>query len=69
VDNHQEDNFREDNHKEEWNGKANRRGDRHSLSRKVHVYGDGDEDKSKSVVVDKLVLGTGSPFTRRVENY
>jgi hypothetical protein len=35
----------------------------------VHVHRDGEEDKSKSVVVDKLVLGTGSQFTRRVENF
>jgi hypothetical protein len=35
----------------------------------VHIHGDGEEDKSKSIVVDKLVLGTGSPFTRRVEKY
>jgi hypothetical protein len=26
-------------------------------------------DKGKSIVVDKLLLGTGSPFTRRVANY
>jgi hypothetical protein len=27
------------------------------------------KDESKSIVVDKLLLGTGSPFTRRVANY
>jgi hypothetical protein len=27
------------------------------------------KDKSKSIEVDKLLLGTGSPFTRRVANY
>jgi hypothetical protein len=27
------------------------------------------KDKSKSVVVDKLLFGIGSPFTRRVANY
>ncbi len=26
-------------------------------------------DKSKAVVVDKLLLGTRSPFSRRVQNY
>jgi hypothetical protein len=34
----------------------------------VHIDGYGEEDKSKSVVVDKLVLGIGSPFTKRVDN-
>jgi len=34
----------------------------------VHKDGYGEEDKSKSVVVDKLVLGIGSPFTKRVDN-
>jgi hypothetical protein len=27
------------------------------------------KDKSKSIVVEKLLLGTGSLFTRRVANY
>jgi len=27
------------------------------------------KDKSKSIVVDKLLLGTSSPFTRRIANY
>jgi hypothetical protein len=27
------------------------------------------KDKSKFIVVDKLLLGTGSPFTKRVANY
>jgi hypothetical protein len=35
----------------------------------VHAHGDGEEEKRKSVVVVKIVLGTGSPFTRLVENY
>jgi hypothetical protein len=35
----------------------------------VRVHGDGEKDKRKSVVVEKLVLGTDSPFTRRIENY
>jgi hypothetical protein len=26
-------------------------------------------DKSKSIVLDKLLLSTGSPFTRQVANY
>jgi hypothetical protein len=26
-------------------------------------------DKSKAIVVDKLLLGTRSPFSRRVQNY
>jgi hypothetical protein len=33
------------------------------------MHGDGEEEKSKYVAVVKLVLGTGSPFTRWVENY
>jgi hypothetical protein len=35
----------------------------------VHVHGDGKKDKSRSVVVDKLLMGTDSPFTRRVADY
>jgi hypothetical protein len=27
------------------------------------------KDKNKAVIVDKLLLGTDSPFTRRVGNY
>jgi hypothetical protein len=27
------------------------------------------KDKSKSIVVDKLLMGTGSPFTKQVANY
>jgi hypothetical protein len=29
----------------------------------------GRRDTSKATVVDKLLLETGSPFTRRVANY
>jgi len=34
----------------------------------VHVHGDGKEGQ-KPVVVDKLLMGTDSPFTRRVADY
>jgi hypothetical protein len=27
------------------------------------------KDKSRSIVVDKLLMGIGSPFTRRVADY
>jgi hypothetical protein len=79
-DNHQEDNFREDNHREQRNKRANCHGDQREdvgdlsiIVAKLEIrctYMEMEmKDKNKSIVVDKLLLGTSSPFTRRVANY
>jgi hypothetical protein len=79
-DDHQEDNFWEDNHREQRNRRANCHGDRWEdvgdlsrivveLERRCMFMEMKRKDKSKSIVVEKLLLGTSSLFTRRVANY
>jgi hypothetical protein len=79
-DDHQKDNFREDNHREQRNRRANCHGDRREdvgdlsriideLERRWTYMEMEKKDKSKPIVLDKLLLCTSSPFTRRVANY
>jgi len=65
-DDHQEDNFRDHDHREQGNARdlsrivveMERRCTNMEMERK---------DKNKSIVVDMLLSGIGSPFTKRVE--
>jgi hypothetical protein len=77
---HQEDNFREVHPQELRNKRPDPHGyqkeDAGDLSRVIAelerrcTYMEMErKDKSRSVVVDKLLMGTDSPFTRRVEDY
>jgi hypothetical protein len=79
-DDHQKDNFREDNHREQRNRRANCHGDRREdvgdlsriideLERRWTYMEMEKKDKSKPIVLDKLLLCTSSPFTRRVAHY
>lgn len=79
-DDHQEDNFREDNHREQRNRRANCHRDWcedvgdlsrivPELERRCMFMEMKMKDKSKSIVVEKLLLDTSSLFTRRVANY
>jgi hypothetical protein len=62
------------------NGRANRCGDRREdagdlsiivveLERRCKYIEMEMKDNNKSIVVDKLLLGTGSPFIKQVANY
>lgn len=73
-----EDNLWEDNPKESMNERADCHGDRlaRDLSKAIAeleircTYMEMErKDKSRSIVVDKLLMGTGSPFTRRIADY
>jgi hypothetical protein len=72
-DDHQEDNFREVNPRELRNRRPNPNGDLSRVLAKLErrcTYMEMElKDKSKFVVVDKLLMGTDSPFTRQVAEY
>jgi hypothetical protein len=79
-DDHQEDNFQEVNPRGLRNRRLDRHGDRREDARDLNkviaelerrcTYMEMErKDKSRSLVVDKFLMGTDSPFTRRVADY
>jgi hypothetical protein len=72
-DDHQEDNFWEHDRRKQRNGKANWQGDLNRIAAELERRCTNMEmrmkDNNKSIVVDRLLSGTNSPFTRRVADF